>query len=306
MPRGIAAAGAAALLVLLSAGCRQKQATRPTVSRPSVVAADGALCDLTRRLAQGTLTVQCLLQSGDDPHQLQLSPQQGRDLSQASLVLINGYGLTPALERLPRPVKVAERTLGSKVPPDPHIWHDPRQAAAMVHQIRLALETLVPEAAPELRRREEAMAQALRDLDRWNRDQFATIPGPRRLATSHRALASLSRAYGLEEFPLVDEHSSSEVLRPQDLSQTLAGLNQRRPASLFSERQPPSKALQRISELSGIPIARKALRIDGASDNLMATLSENTCLISEALKGRCDRRGQGVLLQRWNAIPSSR
>ncbi|MEB3209461.1 MAG: zinc ABC transporter substrate-binding protein, partial [Synechococcus sp.] len=62
-----------------------------------VIAADGVLCDLARRLAAADLEVHCLLRPGDDPHQFRLTPQQSRELSQAPLVLINGYGLTPAL-----------------------------------------------------------------------------------------------------------------------------------------------------------------------------------------------------------------
>ena len=294
-------------LSLLAVGCRQPQ---PGSGRPSVVAADGALCDLTRRLAGSSLPVTCLLRPGDDPHQLQLSPQQGRTLQQASRILVNGYGLTPALERLPEAIKVAERAApnsprldspdgGGR---DPHVWHDPRQAAAMVGVISSILRELSPANGREIQRREQAMVGALLALDRWNREQFDSIPAPPLLATSHRAFASLSRAYGLKERPLVDPHSSSDSVRPQELNEALADLQRDHPARLFSDQQPPTRTMQRISSLSGIPIAAKPLQADAAMHNLMASLSDNTCLISESLQGRCDRRGQRELIRRWESI----
>jgi hypothetical protein len=65
----------------------------------------------------------------------------------------------------------------------------------------------------------------------------------------------------------------------------------------------------RISDISGVPLAPGALRADGLnpmpgatgdqSGDLMATLTANTCLIVDNLGGRCDRRGQRQLLDRW-------
>ena len=284
-------------LSLLTAACRQPQ---PSAVRPSVVAADGALCDLTQRLARESVAVNCLLRPGDDPHQLQLTPEQSHALQQASTILINGYGLTPALEQLPQAIRVAERAVPNVQ--DPHVWHDPRQSAAMAALISSILQELAPGAAAQIQRRQRAIDEALLALDRWNREQFATIPAPRLLATSHRSLTSLSRAYGLKERALVDAHSSSDNIRPQDLRRALTLLQREPPARLFSDQQPPSRAMQRISSLSGIPIAPQPLRADTAMHNLIANLSTNTCLISESLRGRCDRIGQRALIQRWEAI----
>jgi zinc/manganese transport system substrate-binding protein len=311
-----------------------------------VIAADGVLCDITRRLAAADLRVQCLLSPQDDPHQFQLTPSQSRDLRQARLVLINGYGLTPALERLGTAMPVAEQAvpdsphLGKHTQPeqplrrddahdhdhpsahqsrqhadqDPHVWHDPDQAAAMVAVVSQQLQQLKPSAAAAIVQRATAMTQSLNALDRWNRLQLATLPprpGQRTLATGHRAFASLSRAYGLRELAVVDEHSASDSLRPQALATAVERLQQDRVPALFSETWPPSRALRRISDLSGVPLAPQALRADGlapaagqeSSDgDLMTTLTANTCLIVDQLGGRCDRAGQRELISRWQAI----
>lgn len=58
----------------------------------------------------------------------------------------------------------------------------------------------------------------------------------------------------------------------------------------------------RISDLSGVPIASRSLLGDNGGDNLMVTLTANTCLIVEGLGGRCDRRAAAVLVRQWTAI----
>ncbi|MDH4404831.1 MAG: metal ABC transporter substrate-binding protein [Cyanobium sp. D14.bin.5] len=306
---------------------------------PEVIAGDGVLCDITQRLAADDLRVRCLLQPGDDPHQFRLTPQQSRDLSQAQLVLINGYGLTPSLAEQSKAVAVAERAvpgspelkalqdshgdhqeeghaaghahadLHDHGDRDPHVWHDPGQASAMVQLVAQQLEQLKPAARPRIAARARAMTTVLGQLDRWNRQQLATIPVARPLASGHRAFASLARAYGLEELPLVDSMSSSDNLRPQAFQAVVQQLKQEQVPMLFNEQLPPSKALQRISALSGVPLTAEPLVADGlapagdgSASSLVATLSANTCLIVNGLQGRCDRASQQALIQSWQAI----
>ena len=317
---------------------------------PEVVAADGVLCDLTQRLAGSDLQVACLLQPGDDPHQFHLTPQQSQQLKGAQLVLINGYGLTPALEKQAQAVAVAEQAVpnspkledpagthgeGLESPRpdagnhaeaghrhgdrDPHVWHDPAQASAMVQLVANQFEALQPQASQRIAGRAAAMVAVLQQLNRWNRQQFATIPAPPSpLATGHRAFASLARAYGLRELPVVDSLSSSQNLRPQAFAAVIAQLKRERVTMLFAETLPPSKSLQRISALSGVPIAPAPLVADGLAkgaglagaqgspaqgSSLVATLTTNTCLIVNGLKGRCDQAGQRRLVQQWASIP---
>lgn len=153
--------------------------------QPQVVAADGVLCDLTQRLAAGKLAVSCLLQPADDPHDFRLRPDQKAQITGTSLLLISGYDLTPALEALPGAVAVAEQAVPQplRLTPaggqhagghdhgaghdhgdvDPHVWHNPRQAAAMAAVIADQLSRLDPPAAKAIQRRSLAMAEQLGD-----------------------------------------------------------------------------------------------------------------------------------------------
>ena len=311
------------------AGALALQACQP-VRPPEVIAADGVLCDITQRLAAGDLRVSCLLQPGDDPHQFRLTPQQSQELSQAQLVLINGYGLTPALASADKPGTAQSRTAAVAelaVPNspildeaghdevehahgdrDPHVWHDPQQAAALVTEVARQLSQLKPAAQERITARAKAMTATLQQLDAWNRKQLATIPAARPLATGHRAFASLARAYGLQELAVVDATSSSANLRPQAFQAVVERLRRERVPMLFAEQLPADKALQRVSSLSGVPIAAEPLVADGlapepgGNGNLVATLTANTCRIVNGLGGRCDPSGEQALNLRWEAI----
>ena len=287
--RRVLAVSMTALALLISQACSR-------APEPEVIAADGALCDITRRLAAGDLRVQCLLGPKDDPHQLQLTPEQTRQIREAQLVLINGYGLTPALEQLPGAVKVAEIAVPDSPAlqthqasdhhdhghdhghgdQDPHVWHDPRQAAAMTDLVSEQLQALNPAAAAKIQARSAAMQTSLKALHSWNQQQFATIPSPRILASGHRAFASLTRAYGLEELAVIDATSTSESLRPQALASVVSTLEQRRVLSLFAEQRPPSKSLQLISSLSGERLAPQPLMADTTGDHLRTTLTSSS------------------------------
>jgi zinc/manganese transport system substrate-binding protein len=280
----------------------------------TVVAADGVLCDLTRTLAQGLIKVVCLLPASQDPHQAALRPSDRQVLAQSDLVLVNGFGLTPALSKVQgrRPqVAVAELAVpnspsfeGAGGVRDPHVWHDPRQAAAMV---RLIAERLAPftDQDSRLRSRSQQAALVLTDLDAWTARQIATLPPSARvLASGHRAFRSFARRYGIRELAVIESFSTAGLLRPQGLNQVSDALQRSGARVIFPDRLPPSKTLRRISQRSGVPISSVALVADGlaAKASYVETFTANVCTFVEGQGGSCDRAGGQQLARRWAAI----
>ena len=281
----------------------------------TVVAADGVLCDLSRTLAAGLLQVVCLLPVGQDPHQAALRPRDRQLLAEADLVLVNGYGLTPALVKVQgrRPqVAVAELAVpgspgleGGGGARDPHVWHDPRHGAAMV---RLIAERLAPFTSQNarLRSRSQQASVVLHDLDAWSVRQIATLPVQARvLASGHRAFRSFARRYGVRELAVIDSFSTAGLLRPQGLQQVSEVLRSSGARQIFPERLPPNKTLRRISQRSGVPLSPVALVADGLAPkaSYVATFTANVCTFVTGQGGRCDRAGAQRLEQRWAAIP---
>ena len=300
---GVPAALVAALLTPLSAG-----AGAPAASAPLVVAADGVLCDLTRALAADQLRVTCLIPAGADPHQAALRPRDRQALAEARLVLINGYGLTPALQRIqasPRWVAVAEAAVPQSPGRDPHVWHNSSQAAAMVRVVEAQLVTLLPSAAAGVKQRGQAARAVLDDLGSWVGAQIRTVPEASRvLVTEHRAFASWTRRYGVRELTLLDAFTTAGVLRPASLAAMAKAIRESGTRQLFAESLPISKTLRRLSRSSGIPVNPTPLVADGLAPgrSTVQTATGNVCTFVNGQGGRCDNAGAERLAQRWAAI----
>ena len=300
---GVPAALVAALLTPLSAG-----AGAPAASAPLVVAADGVLCDLTRALAADQLRVTCLIPAGADPHQAALRPRDRQALAEARLVLINGYGLTPALQRIqasPRWVAVAEAAVPQSPGRDPHVWHNSSQAAAMVRVVEAQLVTLLPSAAAGVKQRGQAARAVLDDLGSWVGAQIRTVPEASRvLVTEHRAFASWTRRYGVRELTLLDAFTTAGVLRPASLAAMAKAIRESGTRQLFAESLPISKTLRRVSRSSGIPVNPTPLVADGLAPgrSTVQTATGNVCTFVNGQGGRCDNAGAERLAQRWAAI----
>ena len=274
-----------------------------------MVAVDGVLCDLTRTLAADQARVVCVIPAGRDPHQAVLRPSDRQAIAEARLVLLNGYGLTPALTRLsgdaPK-VAVAEQAVPASPGRDPHVWHDPDQAAAMVRVVEGRLTPLLPAgAAAAVKRRGQAATAVLADLGRWVERQIDTVPARSRvLVTEHRAFSSLARRFGVRELPLLDSFTTAGVLRPASLAAITTAVRDSGTRQLFAESLPISKTLRRISRASGVPVNPTPLVADGLAPgrSTVQTATGNVCTFVSGQGGRCDGSAAEGLARRWASI----
>jgi len=282
---------------------------RAAATSPSVVAVDGVLCDLTKTLAGPQLRVQCIWAAGVDPHRAVLKPSDRQALSTAQLVLLNGYGLSPAMKQLPKEatwVAVGEQAVTQNPGGDPHLWHDPSHLRAMTRIVAAALSRVAPAVLAQIQTRSQAAQSLINELDAWSNAQIRTIPEPSRvLVSEHRAFDVLARRYGLRELALLPSFTTAGVLRPSSLGAISRAVQQSGTRVLFSESTPPSKTLRRISRSSGVGIAATPLVADGLAPGLttVQTATRNICTVVNGQGGRCDLATADRLDRRWSAIP---
>jgi zinc/manganese transport system substrate-binding protein len=253
--------------------------------------------------------VVCLIPAGTDPHQAALRPRDRQALAEARLVLFNGYGLTPSLERVaskaPR-IAVAEQAVPQSPGGDPHVWHNSTQAAAMVRVVEGRLLAVLPAAAaPGVKQRGQAARAVLDELGSWTGAQVRTVPqGSRVLVTEHRAFSSFARRYGVRELPLLDSFTTAGVLRPDSLAAMTKAIRESGTRQLFAESLPVSKTLRRVSRSSGVPVNSTPLVADGLAPgrSTVQTATGNVCTFVNGQGGRCDTAAADRLAQRWAAI----
>ena len=312
-----------ALLVLATVSATPVSAQ---ASQPTVVAIDGVLCDLTRTLVASDAKVVCLIQPGSDPHNYRLKPSDRQALSSASLVLHNGYNLTPSANKISGSAKVvavaekaipttdhanhdndhAEHGAHDHDGSDPHVWHDPANSAAMVTVIAERLAPILPATQQSaLAARAAEAINVLNAVGDWGGKQFATIPENQRvLVSEHQAYSHLTNRYGLRQITMLDSFTTGGVLRPSSLRTITAEVQGSGAQTLFPESLPVSKTLRRISRSTGLPVNGTPLFADGLAPDrsTVGTATLNICTVVQGQGGQCDQAAADELMARWSAI----
>ena len=276
---------------------------------PQVVAVDGTLCDITRRLAAGAADVTCLIPPGGDPHAYRLKPSDRQKLAKASLVVHVGFGLTPAVSKISSSapvVAIGELALPGGAGGDPHVWHNPANSAAMVGVLAQKLTPLVASGERAGLASRAASAKAVfADLGGWAGSQFRSLPSSQKvLVTDHRTYSHLVRRYGLTELAVLDSYTTGGVLRPSSLTKITSAVKGSGAKVIFTPSIPPTKTLRRLSKSTGLPIASTPLYAEGVASgqSAVSTAVSNICTMVAGQGGSCDRSAGGALSSRWASI----
>lgn len=210
-----------AVLALVLTGCTSRSTATATMS---AVASFYPLFEFSQRIGGDRVSVRNLVPAGTESHDYEPTPKDLADLTRARIVIYNGAGFEPWLEKLlPEvppvvvrvnateglvlstpggdPLKGSESVGRGRRLPDPHVWLDPVIAE---HQVALILAGLV-KADPDGRRFYEANAARLReDLQALHQQFTATLRTCRKkeFITSHAAFGYLARRYGLVQIAI--------------------------------------------------------------------------------------------------------
>lgn len=295
---------------------------RAAADRPVILTTNTILADMTREIAGDAAEVQCLVPAGVDLHSFDPTPRDIAPLLEADLVVANGAGFEPWLERFlaasgyTGPVTNAiegcslirhdeaahehhahdhdhdhdhdghEHHAGEA---DPHAWHDPACAVRYVLNIRDALGRIDPAGAETYRRRARLYVAQIETVDAWARRLFALVPPDRkRIVTAHDALAYFGRAYGLEILPLRGLDSRAEPDARQ-VAAIVDALREARASALFAETVTDPRMLAQISRDTGAALGGELLTDSLAAagtpgSTFLGMLRENTLRILSAIE----------------------
>ncbi len=178
--------------------------------RLPVVATTMQLQDFTRQVGGERVEVTGILGPESEPHEYEPTPSDADAVSGARVVLANGANLDEWLGDLLQnagagAVRV-DATEGVRLlpteeegfPGDPHVWHDPAGAKAMVDNVAGGLGRADPAGRATFERNATAYKGRLDRMAASIRAEFSRVPPERRdLVTSHDAFGYFARAYGV-------------------------------------------------------------------------------------------------------------
>jgi zinc/manganese transport system substrate-binding protein len=176
------------------------------------VASFSILGDMVRQIAGDGMALRVLAGPDTDAHAFQPRPSDAEAVHGAAVVVRNGLGFEPWLDRLLRSAGgrgvVATATDGIEPirasyghaagAPDPHAWQDVRLARRYAARIGEGLAEGDPPRAAAWREAAAAYAARLEELDRHVRGRVSEVPPERRVVvTSHESFGYFGAAYGV-------------------------------------------------------------------------------------------------------------
>lgn len=144
------------------------------VAQPvQIVAAENVYGDIAAQIGGARVSVQSILNNPDqDPHLFEASPSVARALSNAQLVIYNGIGYDPWVDKLlaaapasGRRVIAADKLTHASPDANPHLWYNPAVMPAVADAITRDLIALDPQGAGVYEHNHTKLAQALAQLD---------------------------------------------------------------------------------------------------------------------------------------------
>jgi zinc transport system substrate-binding protein len=273
-------------------------------SEPQAVAAMYPFAYVAERISGGHVAVDNLTSPGVEPHDLELSPQQVADISEAEL-LVYQRGFQPAVddavdqnepdtaldvaEILPAQTSGADgEAHGDDEDPDhegdPHIWLDPTLMVPVVEQVEQALADLDPEHADAF----AANAQQLvTDLERLDRDfeQGLADCDRRIFVTSHAAFGYLAARYDLEMAAIAGLTPDVEP-SPQQLAEIQRLIESEGITTVFTETLGSQEYADTLAQDLGVRTAVldpvEGLVDDGSDEDYFSLMRANLAALQEA------------------------
>jgi zinc/manganese transport system substrate-binding protein len=163
-----------AALALAAVGCHAAPAGRSANGRITVIAGENFWGNLTEQIGGRHVEVTSLISKPDaDPHLFEPGTSNGLAVATAAVVVVNGAGYDPFMDRLLKAAPSSHRTVvrvsdvlhvtGSD--PNPHLWYDTPRLPTVVTAIANALTTADPANAAAYRAGAARTIAALQPLE---------------------------------------------------------------------------------------------------------------------------------------------
>ena len=231
-----------------------------------VVCTTGQVAEMIQRIGGERVAIEALMGPGVDPHLYSPIASDVRKLTAANAIFYNGMHLEGRMSELFVQMARSKATYAVteglqtrndkrlREPPefaglyDPHVWHDPVLWADCVTDAAGMLAEFDPKHADEYRKNADAYRAELADLDKFCREEIATIPKERRvLVTAHDAFGYFGKAYDIEVHGLKGISTEEEKdLNRQEVIQDM--IVSRKIPAVFVESAVAPKTIEALVE----------------------------------------------------------
>ena len=266
-----------------------------------VITSFSILADITQQIGGDHIELRNLVGADADAHVYAPSPEDAKAVQGADLIIANGLGFEPWLDRLIASSDAAGTRIdassgvlplmldedGEKVP-DPHAWQNLANGEIYVRNIAKALSQIDPTNAALYAYRSEAYISQIRALLSEARAGLGQLPQAQRtIITSHDAFGYLGQAYGLnfiapQGLSTEDEPSAAEV------AALIRQIRADGVRAVFVENIRDPRLIQQIAAEGGAKVGgtlySDALASEGPASSYLGMFKHNLDTLLAALK----------------------
>jgi zinc/manganese transport system substrate-binding protein len=228
------------------------------------VASFTVLADMVHQVGGDRVHVSSLVGPNGDPHAFEPTPDDARHLKAADIVFVNGLGLEGWMDRLiaasgyqgkPVVASAGFQTLhmeeDGKQITDPHAWNSAANGVIYVRNIVAALSATDPDGAATYKANGDHYAAELTVLDRYARQQVATVPaGSRKVLTTHDAFGYFGHAYGVTFLSPLGYSTESEA-SAQQVAALIRQIKAEHIRAYFFENSNDPRLVEQIAHATG-------------------------------------------------------
>lgn len=268
-------------------------------NKPLVVTTVAPLTNIVSNIAGDRVEVVGIIPEGVDSHTFEPRPSDADLLAKANLVLVNGLNLETPTKKLatsakPKDTKIYE--LGNntitenewmydfsfpkeKGDPNPHLWVNPKYAAAYAKLAAQSLTELDPAGKDYYATNLNNYLQRLDQLDKVTREVVASIPPQnRRLLTYHDSWAYWAREYGFDVIGAVQPSDFNEP-SVKEVTKLVDQVRKQKVPAIFGSEVYPSKVQEQIAREAKVKTANTSddeLPGEGSANAMKNTNPEHT------------------------------
>jgi len=274
--------------------------------KPKVVATFTIIGDLVQAVGGDAVSVTTLVGPDGDAHVFEPRPSDVAAVAQADLIVANGLGMEPWLERLTEaadfkgktviasadvtPLPFKEEADGSgTMPDDPHAFQDLSNGRLYVKTIAAALEAAAPNAASAIAARAAMLDGEMAALDQEIKTKLGALPkANRRILTSHDAFHYFGKAYGLDILSIQGISTETEP-SAADLAAIARQAKGGQVKAIFLENMSNPTLAQTISSEAGLPVGGELVadaltKPDGFAPHYLDMFKYNLAELLKVLK----------------------
>jgi zinc transport system substrate-binding protein len=238
-----------AIIILISAGALVASGcggSDEASTRQRVAASFYPLAFAAEEIGGDSVEVVNLTPPGTEPHDLEPTPSDVRELKDAGLVLLLGHGFQPQLEDAAgdgdEVIELLDTPgLNRFENDDPHVWLDPARYELIAR--RIGDELGAPTSSVE------RFVAKLKALDREFRRELANCARDD-IVTSHEAFGYLAERYGLNQIPITGLSPEAEP-SPRDLSRVIGKVRRTHATTVFFETLVSPRIAEAVASETG-------------------------------------------------------